>query len=178
MKEKEFDYNEKFIECFELCTIRNIDCNNCKYDKTDFCGISRSEVLEFMKNQRREINNLIKKNEKLYGLNMNLIQDKDILQNENNKLTEENRVMSHNLNFHRDRSLSFQKQVDELNEQKQALIRVCDNCPKVLTDVEQAVKDTAKEICDLILKHWEKKQFVECDWLRVAISERYGVEVE
>ena len=43
--------------------------------------------------------------------------------------------------------------------------------------VHQAVKDTAKEICDLILEHWEKKQFVECDWLRVAISEKYGVEV-
>lgn len=39
-------------------------------------------------------------------------------------------------------------------------------------------QDTAKEICDLILEHWEKKQFVECDWLRVAISEKYGVEVE
>ena len=39
-------------------------------------------------------------------------------------------------------------------------------------------KQTAKEICDLILEHWEKGQFVECDWLRVAISERYGVEVE
>lgn len=44
--------------------------------------------------------------------------------------------------------------------------------------VQQAIKDTAKEICDLILEHWEKKQFVECDWLRVAISERYGVEVD
>ena len=44
--------------------------------------------------------------------------------------------------------------------------------------VKQAVKDTAKEICDLILEHWEKKQFVECDWLRVAIAEKYGVEVE
>lgn len=43
---------------------------------------------------------------------------------------------------------------------------------------KQAVKDTAKEICYLILEHWEKNQFVECDWLRVAIAEKYGVEVE
>ena len=42
----------------------------------------------------------------------------------------------------------------------------------------QAVKDTAKEICDLILENWEKNELIECDWLRVAISERYGVEVE
>lgn len=38
--------------------------------------------------------------------------------------------------------------------------------------------DTAKEICDLILEHWEKKQFVECDWLRVAIAEKYGVDLD
>lgn len=44
--------------------------------------------------------------------------------------------------------------------------------------LKQSVKDTAKEICDLILEYWEKKQFVECDWLRVAIAEKYGVEVE
>ena len=43
---------------------------------------------------------------------------------------------------------------------------------------QQAVKDTAKEICDLILEHWEKKQFVECDWGLVALSEKYGVEGE
>ena len=42
----------------------------------------------------------------------------------------------------------------------------------------QGSKDTAKEICDLILEHWEKGELIECDWLRVAISERYGVEVE
>lgn len=42
----------------------------------------------------------------------------------------------------------------------------------------KAVKDTAKEICDLILEHWEKGELIECDWLRVAISERYGLEVE
>jgi hypothetical protein len=37
--------------------------------------------------------------------------------------------------------------------------------------------DTAREICDLILEHWEKKQFVECDWLRVEIAEKYGVDL-
>ena len=74
-----------------------------------------------------------------------------------------------------------QKQVDELKEQ---FLSTCENC-HLKKDIallryqkQQAVKDTAKEICDLILEHWEKKQFVECDWLRVTISERYGVEVE
>ena len=43
--------------------------------------------------------------------------------------------------------------------------------------LQKESKETAKEICDLILEYWEKKQFVECDWLRVAIAEKYGVEV-
>lgn len=57
-----------------------------------------------------------------------------------------------------------------------------DDCAVITKDdlnlyKKQAVKDTAKEICDLILEHWEEKQFVECDWLRVAIAEKYGVEL-
>lgn len=43
---------------------------------------------------------------------------------------------------------------------------------------ENVRKETAKEICDLIIEHWEKKQLVECDWFRVKIVEKYGVEVE
>lgn len=69
----------------------------------------------------------------------------------------------------------LQKQVDELKDERE-------NMQAEIMETEelrlQAVKDTAKEICDLILEHWGKKQFVECDWLRVAISEKYGVEVE
>ena len=43
---------------------------------------------------------------------------------------------------------------------------------------EQAVKDTAKEICDLILEHWQGHDLVECDWLIVTISEKYGVDMK
>ena len=42
----------------------------------------------------------------------------------------------------------------------------------------QARKDTAKEICDLILEHWQGHDLVECDWLIVAISEKYGVDMK
>ena len=38
--------------------------------------------------------------------------------------------------------------------------------------------DTAKEICDLILEHWQGHDLVECDWLIVAISEKYGVDMK
>ena len=42
----------------------------------------------------------------------------------------------------------------------------------------QARKETAKEICDLILEHWQGHDLVECDWLIVAISEKYGVDMK
>lgn len=69
----------------------------------------------------------------------------------------------------------LQKQVDELKQENSILSITVGMHDEV---EQQAVKETAKEICDLILEHWEKKQFVECDWLRVAIAEKYGVEVE
>ena len=43
---------------------------------------------------------------------------------------------------------------------------------------QQAIKDTAKEICDLILEHWQGHDLVECDWLIVAISEKYGLDMK
>ena len=74
---------------------------------------------------------------------------------------------------------------DELYKLKIAYIqqdKEIDRLEKVVHDQAEQYYDceqrTAKEICDLILEHWEKKQFVECDWLRMAIGEKYGVEVE
>ena len=73
----------------------------------------------------------------------------------------------------------LKKQVDELLNRRiepklfDSHADAFETCPKV----NQAVKDTAKEICDLILEHWQGHDLVECDWLIVAISEKYGVEV-
>lgn len=44
--------------------------------------------------------------------------------------------------------------------------------------MESKAKDTAKEICDLILEHWQGHDLVECDWLIVAISEKYGLDMK
>ena len=74
----------------------------------------------------------------------------------------------------------LQKQVDELlNRRIEPKIFYChadalETCQKV----QQAVKDTAKEICNLILEHWQGHDLVECDWLIVAISEKYGVDMK
>lgn len=77
-----------------------------------------------------------------------------------------------------EQNLELQKQVDELKEQNAQLSEMADYDKGHKEGYEHGAKTTAKEICDLILEHWEKKQFVECDWLRVAIAEKYGVEVE
>ena len=57
----------------------------------------------------------------------------------------------------------LQKQVNELlNRRIEPKIFYChadalETCPKV----KQAGKDTAKEICDLILEHWQGHDLVE-----------------
>lgn len=61
--------------------------------------------------------------------------------------------------------------------------KINDDCAVITKDElkqykAQAIKDTAKEICDLILEHWQGHDLVECDWLIVAISEKYGVDMK
>ena len=72
--------------------------------------------------------------------------------------------------------------IDELQKQVDELIEERENMQSEIIATEearlQAVKDTAKEICDLILEHWQGHDLVECDWLIVAISEKYGVDMK
>lgn len=85
------------------------------------------------------------------------------------RLTEENRVVKHNMDFHRNKKFELQKQVDELTEERENMEReilgleeekrqlkgfidfktanvMCEKCK------EQAVKDTSKEMSDDELK--------------------------
>ena len=102
------------------------------------------------------------------------------------RLTEEldlaNETIDRNNKRYERVSIERQKALDRVDYLEDALLDKIRRNEELITAIkqaeQQAVKDTAKEICDLILEHWEKKQFVECDWLRVTISERYGVEVE
>lgn len=105
------------------------------------------------------------------------------LQAEKERLTEENRVMKHNMDFHRNKKFELQKQVEELK--KQSLLK-CDCCPArrdlglLLYQNEQAVKDTAKEIYTQMLE-WipiGEGYSTFIDNFEMWIKERYGVEVE
>ena len=69
----------------------------------------------------------------------------------------------------------LQKQVDELKQENSILSITVEMHDEV---EQQVIKDTAKEICDLILEHWQGHDLVECDWLIVAISEKYGVDMK
>ena len=102
------------------------------------------------------------------------------------RLTEEldlaNETIDRNNKRYERVSIERQKALDRVDYLEDALLDKIRRNEELITAIkqaeQQAVKDTAKEICALILEHWEKKQFVECDWLRVAISEKYGVEVD
>ena len=94
----------------------------------------------------------------------------------------------------------LQKQVDELKEewenmqaeiidleskkedlyfQNQNLQSYIDNHEPIWKrNAEQAIKDTAKEICDLILEYWKVDDFVDCNWVIEVISEKYGVDMK
>ena len=69
----------------------------------------------------------------------------------------------------------LKKQVDELKQENSILSITVEMHDEV---EQQAIKDTAKEICDLILEHWQGHDLVECDGLIVAISEKYGVDMK
>ena len=77
------------------------------------------------------------------------------------------------------KNAELQKQIDELKVENTELHkeRTTLIAGSILKQQDIA-KDTAKEICKFILKYWQGHDLVECDWLRVAIAEKYGVEVE
>ena len=72
----------------------------------------------------------------------------------------------------------LKKQVDELTDFKNQVTLFGLYGAGLENGRKKAVKDTAKEICDLILEHWQGHDLVECDWLIVAISEKYGVDMK
>ena len=154
------DYIELDLECRELRT---------ELDK------ELAEHEEFTKKAKAEIERLTEELEKTKdnrnGWRNRAWNDEKVISQLTEKLDKANAKLIEEYG----KNAKLQKQVDDyekaLNYFEERDI-FCEDCKS------QAVKDTAKEICDLILEHWEKKQFVECDWLRVAISERYGVEVE
>ena len=70
----------------------------------------------------------------------------------------------------------LQKQVDKLENrfENKACCNMSENCSMV----QQAVKYTAKEICDFILEFWEVDDFVDCNYVVEVISEKYGVDMK
>ena len=73
--------------------------------------------------------------------------------------------------------------IKDLNEKFVSLkaVKVAENSPKAMKMLVESVgcvqKDTAKEICDLILEYWKVDAFVDCSWVIEVISEKYGVDL-
>lgn len=91
------------------------------------------------------------------------------------RLTEENGWLSKECNKSTTECAELQNQVDELENrfENKACCNMSENCSMV----QQAVKYTAKEICDLFLEYWKVDDFVDCNWLIEVISKKYGVDL-
>ena len=195
MNEKKLT-DEELVKAYELCITDSIRCNECPYSEpfrdgfVSCNGDMEEDVLDLINRQKAEIE---RRTEERKTANMH-----DLMYwfNAYNECVNDCEKYVIEASDNKAECIRLQKQVDELNkvitslkyahlqdECKLAdLISTCKRAVELSDEwkakFKQAVKDTAKDICDLILEHWEKKQFVECDWLRVAIAEKYGVEVE
>lgn len=143
------------------------------------------EILDLIHRLQADYSNLKERYVKVLDLNEKVIakQQAEIerLTEERDKLFNANVDTQEELNKVRlDRNrenTELQKQVDELKAENTELYK--EHTALIAGSIlkqQDIAKETAKEICGLILEHWEKKQFVECDWLRVAIAEKYGVK--
>ena len=121
----------------------------------------------FAKKAKAEIERLTEENAILKG-NPPIVAGRSLGKTIRGKLLAFDKMKEHNA--------ELQKQVDEFKKENNDLLH--ERQMAFMDRHQQAVKDTAKEICEFILKYWQGHDLVECDWLRVEIGLRYGVEVE
>lgn len=155
MKEKKLT-DEEIINCFELCCVKNIDCDSCPYDKRDYCGTTNKDILELLKNQKAEIERLTGESDEMFDRHAKENLSASILiEQRNNEIAE------------------LQKQVEELENrfENKAHCNMSENCSMV----QQAVKETAREICLKIIK--DQPQPIQKKWVE-WFNKEYGVEVE
>lgn len=115
----------------------------------------------------------------IFGLKATIREQKAEIERLKDENIEERDIHFKNLCGYKNRIAELEKQVDELKaENKELYNEHTAFIAGSLLEKQNTVKDTAKEICNLILEHWQGHDLVECDWLRVAIAEKYDVEVE
>ena len=115
----------------------------------------------------------------IFGLKETIAEQKAEIERLKDENIEERDIHFKNLCGYKNRIAELEKQVDELKaENKELYNEHTAFIAGSLLEKQNTVKDTAKEICNLILEHWQGHDLVECDWLRVAIAEKYDVEVE
>lgn len=164
MEEKKLT-DEEIIKALELC-VKN-DCEKCPYLIKGFdCVISKQAENDFL--------DLIHR-----------------LQDENKKLEKDVHDMSWIIKVHKycvgadhcqnssTREYELQKQVDELTEKLgKVLLGVKADELLVAKGVEQAVKDTAKEIFQMLKKYFGNSSVVTLHDIQRKIEKMYRVEVE
>ena len=165
--------DEEIIKALDICYNEPCCSNECPY---------------FNKHGR----NFCVEDKALYKDMKRVVQEHAEQKAEIERLTEENRVVIHNMDFHRNKKFELQKQVDELTAFKNEAISLSLYGKGRKDGEEVAVKDTAKEILteidDLTLciiggsNEFEKGYFQAIADMKTAIKdllkEKYTVEVK
>lgn len=185
------------IRKYALDLIHRLQAENEKLRNSKVIQETVDYCAEDLKKAQAEIEQMEKENEEL-TISYNGVQKQarercEELQKQVDELKEENKtVLNRSTMWKRlhtkvcEENAELQKQVDELTAEKENLYFQNQNLQTYIDNhepiwkrnTEKAVKDTAKEICDLILEHWQGHDLVECDWLIVAISEKYGLDMK
>ena len=127
-----------------------------------------AEHEEFTKKANEEIERLTKENKQYFAENERLNESCGIYQIKLEEQIKETYDYVHKAYKLKKRNAELQKQVDELK------IKTCPNTDYCGGRIQQAVKDTAKEIFEWLEKHC----FFNCfEIVEAYFKERYGVEV-
>ena len=187
MSEKKKLTDEEIVKALECMTgVQLRDCDNCPFMDGNFCddfAIARN-ARDLIHRLQNDYSNLKERYVKVLDLNEKVIAEQkaeiERLTEKRDKLFNANVDTQEELNKVRlDRNrenTELQKQINELIEK--SLLK-CEYCPArrdlglLLYQNEQAVKDTAKEILQII-----KDEYDYIGNLEKRIKERYGVEVE
>lgn len=183
MEEKKLT-DDEIVKAFELCSVKDIDCKECPYSDTDYCGISKEEIVDLINRQKSEIERLTSLYDGQSAYMTSSIGDLPLTVEGLRKAVDEIarllivqvELQELNVQYYND-AKDLRRANKDLQMQVQRLRNfidfrtanvMCDKCK------EQAVKDTAKEILQELYEYpheYHERKILE-------IAKRKGVEVE
>ena len=148
---------KKVVKAYKDCVLDDGNCDDCPYEACG-CGIDGHDIIDIINRQKAEIERLMEERD-MYA--DDLYWKAEVRKREDfiTELTVEKAKLQKQVALLNDRLVKTTEAID-------TALYVIDNGKK---KVEQAVKDTAKEILDEVSKHFGGK------WL-VNLYKKYGLE--